>query len=267
VARELGVDWSGLTGSGRSGRIRERDVRAAAIHGAPPPAGHIMPVSPTRRTIAQHMIESVRATAPVTLTTTADASNLVNLREQFKAARQTDEDVIPTYTDFVVKLVAVALGRHPILGARWQEDHLALPEQVHIGIAVDTDVGLVVPVVRDVPALTLRQLAARTRELAEKARSRRLSAGELRGGTFTVTNLGAFGVDAFTPIINVPECAILGLGRIHRCPAVVGDRVVPREQVTLSLTFDHRVVDGAPAARFLQTVRGLIETPGPALMA
>src|SRR5207237_227310 len=109
----------------------------------------------------------------------------------------------------------------------------------------------------------LRQLAARSRELIERARQGRLTAREMEGGCFTVTNLGGFGVDAFTPIINFPECAVLGVGRIRRRPAVVGDLIVARERVTLSLTFDHRVVDGAPAARFLQTLSGLIEDPGP----
>jgi pyruvate dehydrogenase E2 component (dihydrolipoamide acetyltransferase) len=128
---------------------------------------------------------------------------------------------------------------------------------------VDTDAGLLVPVVCDVPALGLRQLAARSRDLIDRARSGRLAASEMQGGCFTVTNLGAFGIDAFTPIINCPECAILGVGRIAKRPAVVGDAIVARDQVTLSLTFDHRIVDGAPAARFLQTLVQMIESPAP----
>jgi pyruvate dehydrogenase E2 component (dihydrolipoamide acetyltransferase) len=258
VAHELNVDWTRLHGSGRTGRIRERDIRAAVPTPARP-----QPLAPTRRAIAARMLTSVRSTAPVTLTTTADASNLVNLRRQFQAA---SAESIPSYTDFIVKLTAVALQAHPSLNARWDEDPIVLLNDVHIGVAVDGDAGLVVPVIRDVPKLGLRQLAARSRELIEHARTRKLTADEMQGGTFTVSNLGSFGIDAFTPIINYPECAILGVGRIQRQPAVVGEQIVAREQVTLSLTFDHRIVDGAPAARFLDMLRKCIENPGPWLM-
>jgi pyruvate dehydrogenase E2 component (dihydrolipoamide acetyltransferase) len=261
VAKELGLDWHVLRGSGRNGRIRERDVRAASK--AKPTTEHSIPVTPTRRAIAERMLASLRATAPVTLTTTAGAGNLVNLRQQFKA---TGAEIIPSYTDFLVKLTACALRGHPLLNARWEGEHISLSENIHVGIAVDTDAGLLVPVVRNVPGLGLRQVAARSRELAERARSRKLTAEELQGGTFTVSNLGAFGIDAFTPIINHPECAILGVGRIWRVAAADGDRIVPRDEVTLSLTFDHRVVDGAPAARFLDALRKCVENPGPWLL-
>ena len=201
------------------------------------------------------MVESQQATAPVTLTTTADATNLVQLRERFKAGDQP----VPSYTDLIVKLSAEALRAHPILTGRWTDDGIRLADAIHIGVAVDTEAGLVVPVVRDVATSGIGELAAASRTLIEKARSGRLTAADMQGGCFTVTNLGAFGIDAFTPIINHPECAVLGVGRIARKPAVVGDAIVPRDQVTLSLTFDHRIVDGAPAARFLQTVVQLIE--------
>jgi pyruvate dehydrogenase E2 component (dihydrolipoamide acetyltransferase) len=263
VARELGVDWTALRGSGRSGRVRERDVRAAAATAAPPRGTTAAP-SPVRRTIAGRMAVAGRAAA-VTLTTTADAANLVRLREQFKAAAGGGEPA-PGYTDFLVKLAAAALARHPALNAAWADGQIVTYSDIHIGIAVDTDAGLFVPVVRDVPALTLTQVAARSRALAERARQRRLTAAEAEGGTFTVTNLGAYGVDAFTPIPNPPQCAVLGVGRVQRRPAVRGNKVVARPQLTLSLTFDHRVVDGAPAARFLQTLTGLVECPAPALI-
>jgi pyruvate dehydrogenase E2 component (dihydrolipoamide acetyltransferase) len=251
VAAELGLDWKAVRGSGKGGRVRERDVRAV-----PTPA----PVSATRQVIAARMLASLRTTAPVTLTTTADATNLVNIRTQLKAA-QSPGQALPTYTDLVVKLTALALRGHPALNARWEEDRVVHADGIHIGIAVDTEAGLLVPVVRDVPDLPLRQLAERTRDLVERARARRLRAEEMQCGTFTVSNLGAYGVDAFTPIINLPECAILGVGRIHARPAVVGGQVVPRDELTLSLTFDHRIVDGAPAARFLGTVRTYLENP------
>jgi pyruvate dehydrogenase E2 component (dihydrolipoamide acetyltransferase) len=259
AARELGIDWMTLQGSGGTGRIRERDVRAAAAS-----SGSTMPVTAIRRTIAERLSAGHRATVPVTLTTTADATNLVNLRNQFKAA---GSDAIPSYTDIVVKLAALALRKHPLLNARWDETQIQMSGDIHIGIAVDTEAGLLVPVLRDVVRLPLKEVAGRSRDLIERAQQRRLSADEMQGGTFTVTNLGAFGVDAFTPIIHPPQCAILGMGRIQRRPAADGDEVVIRPEITLSLTFDHRIVDGAPAARFLQTLVALIENPVPWLVS
>lgn len=258
VARELGVDWTRLNGSGRTGRVRERDVRAAG-HSTSPSGARPRPLSPTRRAIAARMLTSLRMTAPVTLTTTADATELVSLRTRLKA--EAAAKPLPTYTDLIVKLAAHALQAHPALNARWEEDGIVVLQEIHIGIAVDTEAGLLAPVIRDVPSLGLSELAARSRDLVERARSRKLPAEAMEGGTFTVTNLGAFGIDAFTPIINHPECAILGVGRIRRVPAVVDEQIVPRDQVTLSLTFDHRLVDGAPAARFLDSLRKGIEDP------
>lgn len=257
AAKELGIDWTLLTGTGKNGRIRERDVRATVDR---QPAGRVAPLTAMRRTIAARMLESQRTSAPVTLTTTVDATNLVNLRQQFRAA---GDGASPSYTDFLIKLAAAALVKHPLLAGQWTDHGIRLPDAIHIGFAVDVDSGLLVPVVRDVPALGVRQIAATTRELIEWARGGRLSAADMQGGCFTISNLGAYGIDAFTPIINPPECAVLGVGRIARRPAVVGDAMIPRDQVTLSLTFDHRIVDGAPAARFLQTLAQAVENPAP----
>jgi pyruvate dehydrogenase E2 component (dihydrolipoamide acetyltransferase) len=254
IAAELGVDWSSLHGSGRTGRIREADVRAAHEQrqdSASCPAASIQVI---RRRIAERMMESRRSTAPVTLTTTADATNLVHLRKQFKA-----DSIVPGYTDLIVKLTALALRDHPGLNARWEKDRVLLVKEIHIGIAVDTPAGLFVPVLHDVPNLTLQDIAARSRDLIERARQHKLRREEMQGSTFTVSNLGPFDIDAFTPIINFPECAILGLGRIQRRPAVREEQIVIRDQLTLSLTFDHRVVDGAPAARFLQKLSQMLE--------
>jgi pyruvate dehydrogenase E2 component (dihydrolipoamide acetyltransferase) len=257
VAAELGVDWSGVQGSGRNGRIRERDVRAAAERR---PAGRLIPHTPTRRTIAARMLAGVTQAAPVTLTTKVQATNLVSLRAQFKAATPAP-DAVPGYADMIVTLTALALRQHPLLQAQWAEDGLFVPDHVDIAIAVDTDAGLLVPVVRAADRLTLREVAARSRELIAQARAGRLTAEQMGGATFTVSNLGGLGVDAFTPIIHLPQCAVLGVGRIVREPAVVEDKIVPRDALTLSLTFDHRVVDGAPAARFLDALRGCLEQP------
>jgi pyruvate dehydrogenase E2 component (dihydrolipoamide acetyltransferase) len=263
VAGELGIDWTRLVGSGKTGRIRERDVRAARQQAQ----AQVVETSSTRRIIAERMLRSVRSTAPVTLTAQADATNLVNLREQFKAVARAEKAPVPSYTDFLVKLAAVALQQHPQFNAHWDGDNLVVEAAIHIGIATDTDTGLLVPVVRDVAGLGLRQLAASARDLIERARQRKLTAGEMQGGTFTITNLGAFGIDGFTPIINYPQVAILGVGRIQRRPVVVENQIIARAMVTLSLTFDHCGADGGPAARFLQALCNIIENPGPSLMS
>ena len=250
AAKERGIDASSVVGTGRSGRVRERDVLAAA------------PAAPRslRRAIAERVAHAARTTVPVTLTTVADATNLLNLRQQFKTAGQ---EPVPTLNDFLVKLAALALRAHPALNARWQ-DGAAMPwDEVNVCLAVDTDAGLLAPVIRHADKLPLRELSAQTRSLIEKARAGKAD-GE--GGTFTVTNLGAFGIDAFTPVINWPQSAILGVGRIEKRPAVIEGHVVARDQVTLSLTFDHRVADGAPAARLLQAVRQAVEHPAARLI-
>jgi len=283
LAVQAGVDLTTVKGTGSTGRIRERDVAAAAKPQAGVAvAGHAasalhssksttvkrrtLAVSPVRKTIAARMFAGTHETAPVTLTTRCDATNLVSLREQFRATEQDQLRLIPSYTDLLVKLTALVLERHPLLAAQWNDREILLPEAFHIAVAVDTDAGLLAPVIRDANRLTLRQIAAESRELSELARCGKLSAEQMQGGVFTITNLGMFGIDAFTPIINLPQCAILGVGRIVREPAVVNDQVVPRDQMTLSLTFDHRVVDGAPAARFLNDLRQAIEQPGAMLV-
>jgi pyruvate dehydrogenase E2 component (dihydrolipoamide acetyltransferase) len=269
TAAELNVDWTHIRGTGKTGRIRERDIRTAAGRQASSTerisSPRLAPLGPTRRITAERMLRSVRSTAPVTLTTQADATNLVNLRSQFRTAAAAT-DPVPGYTDFFVKLAAVALQQHPYLNACWQEGQLVAKERAHIGIAVDTETGLLVPVLRDVTNLSLRQVAARSRDLIERARLRKLSAGEIQGGTFTVSSLGAYGIDAFSPVINYPEVAILGVGQIRRQPVACTEQVVIRDMVTLSLTFDHCAVDGAPAARFLQSLCKIVEAPGPWLM-
>lgn len=257
IARERGIDWKGLQGSGRNGRIRERDIGAGATG---KPADRVIPHSAARRTIAARMVAGVTQAAPVTLTRNVDATNLVNVREQFKTAGAANE-IVPSYTDFVVKLCAVALRQHPLLQAQWRDDGLFVPERIDIAVAVDTELGLLVPVLRSADRQGLKQLAAQARELIELARAGRLSGEQMRDATFTVTNLGSLGIDAFTPILHLPQSAVLGVGRIVREPAVVNDQVVARERLTLSLTFDHRVVDGAPAAKFLQALVRHIEDP------
>lgn len=247
VAHERDIDLRTLNGTGRGGRIRENDVLAAS---AP------RPVASLRQAIARNMVRSRESTVPVTLTTTADATGLVALREQFKARPGA---VVPSFTDLFVKLASTALKTHPAMNSRWRDGQVELLSDIHVGFAVDSDAGLVVPVIRDVPSLGIHEIAMRSRHLVEQARSRTLKSEEMQGGTFTVTNLGAFGIDAFTPVINFPECAILGLGAIRKVPMVAGDRIEIRAAIALSLTFDHRIVDGAPAAHFLQAIVKSVE--------
>lgn len=276
VAEELGVDWTELRGTGSTGRIREADVRAAATESVSIPmvqpdkqGGEVdlttVIASNVRRTIAERMLASAQQTAAVTLTTHVDATHLVALRKQFQSATN-GSDVIPSFNDILVKLAAVALKQHPEVNSRWDDERILTSEEVHIGIAVDTPQGLIVPVLRSVGRLTLRQVAVRSRDLIERSRQRKVAAAELQGGTFTVTNLGMFGIDAFTPLLNPPQAAILGVGRINREPAVVDDHILARDRMTLSLTFDHRIIDGAPAARFLDSLSRLISNPAPALI-
>ncbi len=263
TAAQIGIDWTKLRGTGSQGRIRERDVLAVAGNTTSSPfttptATRTIPITPLRRTIANRMVTGLQQTAPVTLSTEIDVTSLIQFREQLK---RSGEGLIPSITDSFVKLVALALQEHPMLNARWRDDSLELFDDVHIGIAVDTHQGLLVPVVRDSHRQSVFEIARQSCELIEKARARRLSTQDLQGGTFTITNLGAMGIDSFTPIINFPETAILGLGRIHLRPPTSSSESSPsRHVMTLSLTFDHRVLDGAPAARFLQTLAQLAAT-------
>ena len=248
AAAELGVEWSRLRGSGSSGRIVERDVRQAA-------AAEIAVEGGSR------MSSGVRASAPATLTTEADASELVRLRNHFTSSRT---PVVPSYTDIMMKAAAFALQEHPGLNARFEQGSFVRWATVNIGIAVDTDRGLVVPVVHGVPSKTLVEIARETADLIGRAHSGLLRPEELDGGTFSITDLGMYEVDAFTPIINRPECAVLGLGRIVARQVVVdaeAGNVAIRPMVALSLTFDPGLADAAPAARLLQTIKQCVETP------
>jgi pyruvate dehydrogenase E2 component (dihydrolipoamide acetyltransferase) len=273
LAESEGVDLAQLAAQKPGQEIRRADIEAAiaarekvegsslAPAASTPATGEMLPVTPIRRIIAQRMLEGSQSTASVTLTTEADATGLVAVREQFKAALGPRDMVIPTYTDLLIKLTSIALSEHPMLNATWQEDRILIPDSIHIAMAVDVKEGLIVPVIRDVPAKSIQQIAEESRTLAQEARNRKLSVDDLQGGTFTITNLGTYGIDAFTPIINLPQCAILGVGRIIEKPAMFEGEMAPRQMMALSLTFDHRVVDGGPAARFLNTIREYVEQP------
>ena len=277
LATELGVDWAALTGSSRSGRIVARDIqeafaRAGTATAAPPSraakgaaaASTAIPLTTTRRTIGERMAQSAHTAAAVTLTSEADASALVRVRAELAAALAGQGTPIPSYNDFFIRLVASALREFPDLNASLTDEGIVRHEAVNIGLAVDTERGLFVPVVRDAQARSVQAIAGESARLIAAVRAGRASQTDLADGTFTITNLGMYEIDAFTPIINPPQCAILGLGRIVARPVVVDEdagTVGVRKMVALSLTFDHRLVDGGPAARFLQRIKGFVERP------
>jgi len=256
LAGELGVDWERLAGTGRTGRITEEDVRVAAESVVPAEdCGDAkgIPMSPIRRAIAERLVTSHRDAAPVTLTAELDATELVALRSKAKPR--------PAYNDYLIRFVAVALQRHSGLNSSLRGDDILLHSGIHIGFAVDTEAGLLVPVVRDADKKSVEEIGRESASLGGRALRGELKGEEMAGGTFTITNLGAAGIDAFTPIINPPQCAILGVGRISQRPAVHEGQIVPRWLTVVSLSFDHRLIDGGPAARFLATLRELVEQP------
>ncbi|MBC7966283.1 MAG: 2-oxo acid dehydrogenase subunit E2 [Fuerstia sp.] len=269
AAKRAGIDLSKIYGTGRNGRIRERDVASAAKAaegGSAGSGGQRVVLAGRRKVISERLADSHRQAVPVTLTAQADATNLVSLRAQFKTA---GESLVPAFHDIIAKLVAGCLKQERRLAGRWDGDAIVLPGDngIHIGLAVDTPDGLIVPVLRNVANEPLLSLAAESSRIIRKARDGRLSGAEMQDAVFTITNLGSFGIDAFTPIINLPETAILGLGAIRKQAVVVGDdRIEVRPMMTLSLTFDHRAIDGAPAAKFLQSVVAAIENPAARLL-
>ena len=269
LAKEHGVDLSLIAGSGPDGRVVRDDVLQAASTAPEIPVvetpalqqpAEVIAMDGIRGIIAERMTLSLQTNASVTLHTEVDATGFVELRGMLNDKLQAREVSI-TYTDLLVKVVANALREHPRLNATLTDEGIHLLPEINIGVAVALEDGLVVPVVRNADKARLSEISTQVKDFAERARGNQLTPGELQGGTFTITNLGNFGVDAFTPIINPPESAILGVGRILKKPVVHNDEIIIRSMLTLSLTFDHRVVDGAPAAQFLQTVSGYIQDP------
>jgi len=263
LAEEMGVSLETLAAGPE--RITKLAVERAAkpvtpAAPAPAPAVQAIPMAGVRAIIAERMSASAHTTAAVTLFTEVDATALVQLRESFKQS-PLPGGVVPGYNEILVLIVARALQEHPNMNARLVENRIEQLEVINIGVAVDTERGLLVPVIRDAASKRLGDIVTEFRELVERARAGRSLPDDLSGGTFTITNLGMYDVDGFTPIINLPECAILGVGRIVEKPAAVNGQVVIRPMMVLSLTFDHRINDGAPAARFLQRVKQLIERP------
>lgn len=263
LAEEHKLDFTKIKGSGPGGRIVEEDVQAAiagpakkeeAPVAAAAPARSI-PFTGIRQAISENMVLSLQSMAQVTATTEVDVTELVDLREKLK------KDFQITYTDMIVRAVVKAIPKHPLINATLVDDNIQFQDEINIGVGVALESGLIVPVIRNADRLGIQEIGAAIRNLAAKARDNSLDVDEVTGGTFTITNLGAYGVDFFTPIINPPEMAILGVGRIVEKPVVYHGEIVKRSMMFLSLTFDHRLIDGAPAAAFLQTLAGILSQP------
>ncbi|MDX2264073.1 MAG: dihydrolipoamide acetyltransferase family protein, partial [Hyphomicrobiales bacterium] len=259
MAAEHALDPAELPAS--DGIVRRADVEAAlsAREPAAAPGVRRVPLSALRRAIQRRLEANARAAVPVTLTRLVDATELVALRERLLP--RFEGGARPTYTDFLILIAARALREHGALNGTFDGEALTLYDDVHMGLAVDTARGLVVPVLRSAEALGLAECAARRADLVARAQADALAPHELSGGSFTLTNLGALGVDAFTPVLNPPQIAILGVGRIVSAPSAYRGGVALREQMHLSLTFDHRATDGAPAARLLASIAERIEHP------
>ena len=282
LARDLGVELTQVTPTGPHGRIRREDVLRAAgqrpVPQAPPapappvtPAGlehdqhgpvEYEPLSALRRTIAQAMVTAATTAVPVTTTDEVDVTELVALRERSNAAAA-EHNVHVTLLPFLMKAVVAALRQHPKLNASLDEaqNRLALKRYYHLGIATDTAEGLIVPVVKDVDQKNLVMLATDLARLTDLARTRRIPLTDLRGGTFTISNYGAIGGIFATPMLHLPEVAILGVGKLLHKPAVHDGAVVIRTILPLSLTFDHRALDGAEAQRFLNELIAYLANP------
>jgi pyruvate dehydrogenase E2 component (dihydrolipoamide acetyltransferase) len=291
IADQAGLDLHGMTGSGVRGTITRADVEAVLkekasepveatplpqpitiARPAPAPAlaeaagqagSQRVPLKGVRGIIFDRMGDSVHTTARVTLVAEADATAFVEARQSLKASVAEAWGFAPGYNDLLGLIVARALREFTYMNARLSDDGTAIEwlSRVNLGMAVDTERGLLVPVIKDADQKGLRLFGAEFRQMVERARAGRSLPDDLSGGTFTITNLGMYDIDAFTPVINLPEIAILGVGRIAPKVVPYHGQTAIRQMLTLSLVFDHRLVDGAPAARFLQRIKQMVENP------
>lgn len=268
LAEEQGLQLEAIAGSGPGGRIVKRDVVEAAerrITVVPEPLlpdadFEDVPLTQMRKTIARRLVESIGPVPHFFLTVDVDMSRTIDARRRVNA-RLEKEGVRVSINDIVLKAVAVALRRHPECNAHWGGDHVRRFNRVHLGVAVAIDDGLITPVVTDADRKGLSQIAREIRELASRAREKRLTPAEYTGATFSVSNLGMFGVHEFTGVINPPEAGILAVGAVADRPVAVDGAVRIRPQMKMTMSCDHRVIDGAQGARFLATLRGILEEP------
>ena len=265
LAEQRGIDLSMVRGSGPSGRIVQADldglesrpaIKAAGTAGS---AAQVIPMKGMRKTIAERMQQSLQNSAQLSMDMLAGMDDAVSMRTQL--LKEWEGEARPTYTDFVVKATAKALRLHPQMNSVFAPAGITLLDEIHIGIAVAVSEGLLVPVIRNADQLSLKEIAVESARLASSAREGSLGLDDYAGGTFTLSALGMYGVDSFTPIINQPQSGILGINRVFDGLAWDQDRPIKTKQMNLSLTWDHRVIDGAPAAEFLATVVELISQP------
>lgn len=263
VAADAGVDIASIVGTGPGGKIRRDDVLRAATPKATarPSIGRTIPYSGMRRAVGENVAQSIRTAPHVTLVTEVDMTSVLQMREQIVPEIQKRYGVKVSVTALIVKAAALAILDHPIVNASLEEKQIVIHDEINVGVATAIDNGLVVPVIFDTDRKQLHEISEEIKNLAGKARNGSLSPNEMQGGTFTVSNLAAFGVDEFNPIINPPQSAILGVCRTVEKPAIVNGQVQARSMMNLCLSFDHRVMDGVPAARYLARVREILEAP------
>jgi len=270
IAKEHGIDLTLVTGTGPKGRIVEQDVlnfieRQKTAVPAPSPAVKAaepkrIPLSDVRQVIAERMSASWQNAPMVTLNADVDCSSFKNMRESLRTLFK-EKGLNLSYNYILMKMCALALKEHPMLNSYLDGDEVVLIDEINIDLAVAIKDALILPVIKDVGDKDMFQIALEGGALIEKARKGELSIDDVTGGTFTITNLGMFGIKDFTPIINPPQCAILGVGEMKDKPCVCGEEIVIKPVMTLSLTFDHRIVDGAQAALFLRQLKEMIENP------
>jgi len=270
MAREAGIDLSKIKGSGPGGRIVREDIQKAIEEAREQPQeirapsqARIVPIAKTiklagkRKAVAERLSYGFHTTVPVTITMEAPMNRLVERRESLRAEGAEDVSI----TAYVVKAAAKALEDHPMINSSLEQDEIRLFGEINVAVAINTPDGLVAPVIPQTNKRSLLEVSRAIRNLTERAMQNTLSVPDLTGGTFTVTNLGGYGVELFAPVINPPQCAILGFGRTSEKAVVIGKEIRAMPMTTLSLVFDHRIVDGVPAAQFLQRVKELLEAP------
>jgi pyruvate dehydrogenase E2 component (dihydrolipoamide acetyltransferase) len=267
LASERGLDLQALAGSGPSGRIIKRDIEQAATAPAPRhaptavPTGseyQDVPLTQIRRTIARRLAESIGPVPTFYLTAEYDVTRITEMRSEI--VYQADEHKI-SLNDILLKAVATAIRRHPAVNAHWLGDAIRYFAPVHLGMAVAIEDGLITPVIFNADTKSLSDLSRESKDLAQRARARKLKPAEYSGSTFSISNLGMFGIDQFTAIINPPEAAILAIGAAEAKPTVVDNELKIRQRLRVTMSCDHRVIDGATGAQFLKTLRQLIENP------
>jgi pyruvate dehydrogenase E2 component (dihydrolipoamide acetyltransferase) len=264
MARQAGLDVSSIVGTGEGGKIIKEDVERALEGRVPEQRAKSLrsiPFAGMRRAIAENMHASLHNTAQLTLSTEVDVTEMVKFLDLVREEHKNDETVKVSYNDIIILVTSRVLTRFPTMNSTLVGEEILIHDEVNMGIAVALPEGLMVPVLHDANEKGLLQIAKEARELAKKTREGTLTVDDVTGGTFTITNLGMFEVDGFTPILRPPETGILGVGRIKQKPAVYDGEICIRPMMFISLTFDHRVIDGAPAAEFLQTLAWSVQHP------